>query len=285
MNEKEVLEWLNLGLDISDDLSNLRTDGKTLVQKTIAELTRGPQRVSTESALKIYKETAKASERDMESFNSNFENVLRKDDLRPIGELLKIEHDNGGDRLESIVTMFGKEFYNNILWHSLPILLSLNLFRDNYVSPREVYVITSLKEALYKSNYKKILTKPLISRVPADFFGCKDFLLRLFGVMRKFPMTDDGPYRFLTKRCIGDFIIGETYVFPSFVHGYTFSRSLENSAEDKVILKLSGTTTKGHKIYDGINTSKYTNFYLTYFKLLLVLSQVSLFSNPKQHSL
>lgn len=253
MNEKEILEWLDLGLDIIDDLNNFKMNGKTLVQKTIEELTRGPQKVSMESALKIYKEIAKASERDMENFDINHTEVLRKDECQQIGNLLKTDHIVVGSASESIKAVFGEEFLEILKTQSYRLG---QVRKEGYLSEDESLIYGSFVESLYTRAHWHRAFKPFITRTPADFLKSKDYLCKFLCALKKLPVIGEGTYCFLTKRDIDDFIIGETYVLPSFGLGTTLGSN--NTYSDDKKYKTQGDFTFYPQSYDeeedtGIN--------------------------------
>ena len=274
MNEDEVLEWLDLGLGITDDLNNFRMDGKVLVQKTIEELTRGPQKVSMESALKIHKAISKASERDAEDFSIKHAEVLRADKYEPIGNFIKAGNIIYGSVWDSIKSMFGGDFLNVLKSDQASLGPKQSKWK---LSEDEALIYESFLRSTWGGTYGHKVFKPFITRAPADYFKSKDFLTRILSVLKKFPAMDEGTYCFLSKRSLADFKIGETWVLPSFTLGtklgsdniysddekyipqgslpfipkYDFTRDTEIRVIYKggsTMLKISGKTNRGYEL-------------------------------------
>ena len=107
MNEDEVLEWLKLGLDIPGVLSSFRVDGKTITQMSTKDIKLF---MTTENALKVTKGILKASDRDLDKFDFDYAEVLKKDDLQPIEQFFKDNPMNTESVDESISSVFGEKF-------------------------------------------------------------------------------------------------------------------------------------------------------------------------------
>lgn len=251
MNEKEVLEWLNLGLDISDDLSNLRMDGKTLVQKTIAELTRGPQRVSTESALKIYKEIAKASERDMEDFDlfNPFIKITREDEHSPFINSLSESPIITKSVRESVELMFGSD----LLVEPVRERIGISKTKSEYecdLNEDEALAMFYFAMAMTNPKIFSKVFKPFLSYAPADLIKSKDYLVRLFSAIQKLPMLEDDDICLIPIDLSGGFFKEEElYLLKNLLFipvDYLNATSSGGNA-----LALCGKSVKGHKFKIG----------------------------------
>ena len=246
MNEDEVLEWLKLGLDIPGVLSSFRVDGKTITQMSTKDIKLF---MTTESALKVVKGILKASDRDLDKFDFNYAEVLKKDDLQPIEQFFKDNSMNTESVDESINSAFGDNYVEKIK-------LIEEIDPKRWKRTKEQYNFTQDETIIYESFSRNITDKdysakifgPFISRTSAGFLKTKDYFVKLLSVLRKLPKPKEGTYEVETKASPEDFKIGETYVFPSFARGAVFKEDPEKKGGSFTTLRISGEAKRGYII-------------------------------------
>ena len=257
MNTKEVLGWLEKGLNISDGLSSLKAnnvDGKTITQMDIRNLKKY---MSTDSALKVYKAISVSTEKDLLSLEIENTDVVKECELQPL-EKFFVKGTIIAETVEkSIISMFGENISGDLseLKHELVNSDELTDVCKKYkLSNEEMIIILFFVQGLVKNTYSCKVLKPFYSRTPASFFKCKAFILRLLSVLRKLPSpTEESTYLALSKQKADFFRVGETYSYPSFGFSYSIGdNGIDNVVDDDdegAILKVHGKP-RGFKFND-----------------------------------
>lgn len=255
MNEEDTLDWMKLGLDISEPLDGFKVKANDLIKMGTEDIKRNIPNISVNSVLKIARTIPKADERDLECFDIGYAEVLKKNELQPIEKLFDMDSVHAESVDEAVLSAFSDGFKED-----------LDFIRKYLVKEEEIqkiqksYGLSNDGLLIYSSFLKSLeskvcankIFKPFISRTPASFTRCKGFVLWFLGVLRKFSSLDEGMYDIKTKYNNDYFKTEEVFVFPSFAIGTKSDDDKENK-EGKVTLRLSGKTQKGHVLegYEG----------------------------------
>lgn len=269
MDEQETLEWLNLGLEIIDDLNDFRINGRNITQMSIKDL---KTYMSTESSLMINNAIVKASKRDLQKFDFGYAEILKVNELPPIEGILNGKSMSGKNADESIISLFGGKFLGVLktlkkeLWDEKckKVQKKFSLNGDDML----VYV-SFLRSITIKEHSSKAFV-PFISRTPASFLKSRDFFVRLLSVLRKFPGLEEGTYVLKTKKNIDDFKVGETYVFPSFALGVRLNENGRKEKCGEIALRISGKTNRGHILENDWGGMEMIYFFLLFFDYVFI---------------
>ena len=249
LDENDTMEWLRLGLDISDDLNNFRVNGKTITQMSIRDL---KEHMSMESALKVTKAVIKASGRDMQEFGNDYTDVMRASDVLPSVEgIFKAEQMSAESVDESIISVFGDGFSDTLkdIKDKLEEGEWIETQKRFKLTDDEMLVYASLLECSDgKKGWSRKIFEPFVSRIPAAFLKSGDFFVRALSVLRKLPTIERRSYDVKTKGSVEEFGVGESYVFPSFAVGTKFNEDEEGRGENGITLRFKGKTKRGHAL-------------------------------------
>lgn len=244
-------------MDISDDLSKLKVNGKSITQMSIKDLKK---HMSMESALIVNKAISKASKRDLEKFDFNYAEVSRADEIQPVGDIFKETKLMGTKTAdESVISIFGDKFSEILQWIKRWLKKEkwTKIQKELELEDDEMVIYASFLKSVEKKSYESKVFRPFVSRTPSCFFKSRDFLTRFFSVLRKLPKLEEGTYCMKTRKSAGDFKIGDTYTFPSFALGFKYEEGKD--VEEGTILRLSGRTRRGHALRDvEITRGKFT---------------------------
>ena len=257
MDENEILEWMRLGLDITDVSDSFGVSGKTIPQVSLRDLNLF---MSMESALKVTKVILKASERTSQNIEVDFAEVSKKDDLQPIEQFFEENSLNAGSVEESISSAFGDKFDDKLkeIKKTLKEEKCVKTRKELGLSKDEMLAYEAFSESLKDKEHANKIFGPFITRTSAGFMKSKDFFVRVLRVLRKLPGLE-GIYEVRTKS-IGDFEVGETYAFPSFARGTISKEGGKKEEGNYTTLLISGKTTRGHVLGEGKNNSTFFNF-------------------------
>ena len=242
------MEWLRLGLDILDDLGRFAPDGKSITQMSVRDL---KAHMPMESALKVTKAILKASGRDLLDFDFSRAEVMRASDceLQSVEDLFGEEPMYGESIDESVISVLGEGFVGELRrlkrdleeeeeWKKARKILGL--------AGDELLIYASFLKSVGEKECARKMLGPFISRTPAGFLKTRDFFARVLNVLRKLPPIGDGAYDVETRPGIGNFKVGEAYLFPSFAVGVKIDGNDKMSKGKGTVLRISGKTNRGH---------------------------------------
>ena len=242
------MEWLRLGLDISDDLSSFSVNGKTITQMSIRDI---KAHMSMESALKVTKAVIKASGRDFQEFDKNYAVVMRaSDELPSVEDIFKVEQMSARSVDESIISLFGDGFAEKLT------MLRENLKKEWWAEAQKMFNLTDDEMLVYllflkgiddKEHANKIF-EPFVSRIPEAFLKSGVFFAGTLSALRKLPAIRGGTYDVKTKGSVEDFRVGKSYVFPSFAIGIGFGEDRKKGEGNEVTLRIKGKTKRIHPL-------------------------------------